>query len=188
MPRRSLRRHLVGADVEPPIDRRRIAADDFAAVPQRQLDAERALAGGGGTQDRKNREQTHEAGPKHRSAGRAAAGESGAAMPSPVIAGRRLFVVEERHREERPLGRVLRRQRLRGIGRQQRVDRGAVERIDARRPLHFDVRDRAVRCTLNVITTCPFIIIAAEGMNQLRFTCATNRRSHGPNSTPLLSN
>ena len=32
------------------------------------------------------------------------------------------------------------------------------------------------------------IDIAAYGMNQLRFTCATNRRIQGPNSTPLVSN
>ena len=30
--------------------------------------------------------------------------------------------------------------------------------------------------------------MAACGMNQFRRTCATKRRSHGPNSTPLVSN
>ena len=43
-------------------------------------------------------------------------------------------------------------------------------------------------CTLNVMTTCPLFDIAAYGMNQLRFTCAMNRRIHGPNSTPFVSN
>src|SRR5580693_5739767 len=43
-------------------------------------------------------------------------------------------------------------------------------------------------CTLNCITTCPFIDIAAYGMIQLRFTCAMKRRIHGPNSTPFVSN
>ena len=42
--------------------------------------------------------------------------------------------------------------------------------------------------TLKVITTWPFIDIAAYGMIQLRLTCATKRRIHGPNSTPLVSN
>src|SRR5215207_7333410 len=42
-------------------------------------------------------------------------------------------------------------------------------------------------CTLNVTTTCPRIVIAAIGMNQLRRTCATKRAIHGPNSTPLES-
>src|SRR5688500_4813558 len=41
--------------------------------------------------------------------------------------------------------------------------------------------------TLNVTTTCPCMVIAAIGMNQLRRTCATNRAIQGPNSTPLES-
>ena len=45
-------RHLVGADVEPAVDGRRVAADDFAVEPLRERDAERALAGGGRTEDR----------------------------------------------------------------------------------------------------------------------------------------
>src|SRR6185436_17295067 len=43
-------------------------------------------------------------------------------------------------------------------------------------------------CTLNVTTTWPCDVIAAYGINQFRFTCATKRRIHGPNSTPLVSN
>src|SRR5207249_4708332 len=43
-------------------------------------------------------------------------------------------------------------------------------------------------CTLNVMTTWPCIDIAAYGMSQLRLTCAMNRRTQGPNSTPLVSN
>ena len=38
-----IERDLVGTDVESTIDRRRIAADDFATEPLRQRDAERAL-------------------------------------------------------------------------------------------------------------------------------------------------
>ena len=45
-----------------------------------------------------------------------------------------------------------------------------------------------LRCTLKVITTRPRILIAAIGTNQLRRTCETKRRIHGPNSTPLVSN
>jgi hypothetical protein len=44
-------RHFVGADVESAIYRGRVAADDFAAAPQCELDAERALARGGRTED-----------------------------------------------------------------------------------------------------------------------------------------
>ena len=50
-----LRRHLVGADIEAAVDGGGIAADDLAAAPQRQLDAERALACCGRTQDGENR-------------------------------------------------------------------------------------------------------------------------------------
>jgi len=42
--------------------------------------------------------------------------------------------------------------------------------------------------TLKEITTWPFITMAASGMSQLRLIWATNRRIHGPNSTPLVSN
>jgi hypothetical protein len=45
------RRHFVGADVEAAVHGRRIAADDFPAAPQRNLDAERTLARRRGTQD-----------------------------------------------------------------------------------------------------------------------------------------
>src|SRR5687768_7128040 len=42
--------------------------------------------------------------------------------------------------------------------------------------------------TLKLRTTWPRSDIAAYGTNQLRRICAMNRRSHGPNSTPLVSN
>jgi hypothetical protein len=45
-------RHLVRADIEPAIHRRRIATDDFAAAPQRELDAESAFPCRRRTQDR----------------------------------------------------------------------------------------------------------------------------------------
>src|SRR5713226_4304089 len=44
------------------------------------------------------------------------------------------------------------------------------------------------RCTLKLSTTWPRSDIAAYGTNQLRRICATNRRSHGPKSTPFVSN
>jgi hypothetical protein len=47
--------HFVGADVETPVDGRGIAADDFAPAFQRQLDAERALAGSRGSKDGEDR-------------------------------------------------------------------------------------------------------------------------------------
>jgi hypothetical protein len=50
-------RDLVGADIEAPIDSGGVAADDFAAVPQRQLDAERALARRRGSKDGEYRPQ-----------------------------------------------------------------------------------------------------------------------------------
>src|SRR6187200_3226700 len=43
-------------------------------------------------------------------------------------------------------------------------------------------------CTLNARTTLPRSDMAAYGTNQLCRICAMNRRSHGPNSTPLVSN
>ena len=48
-------RHLVGADIETPIHRRRVATDDLAAVPQCQFDAQRALPRGSRTQDGEDR-------------------------------------------------------------------------------------------------------------------------------------
>jgi hypothetical protein len=48
-------RHLVGADIEAPVHGRRIAADDFAAAAQGELDGERALARCRGAQDGENR-------------------------------------------------------------------------------------------------------------------------------------
>ena len=45
-PAPGLHRQLVGADVEATIDRRRIAVDDFAAVPLSQREAERAFPRG----------------------------------------------------------------------------------------------------------------------------------------------
>jgi hypothetical protein len=48
-------RHFVGADIEAPIDSRRIAADDLAAAPERELDAQRALTCCRGTQNGENR-------------------------------------------------------------------------------------------------------------------------------------
>jgi hypothetical protein len=48
-------RDFVGSDVEPAVDGRGIAADDLAAVPRRELDAEGALACGRRAQDRENR-------------------------------------------------------------------------------------------------------------------------------------
>jgi hypothetical protein len=44
-------RDLIGADIEAAIDSGGVAADDFAAVPQRELDAERALARRRGPKD-----------------------------------------------------------------------------------------------------------------------------------------
>ena len=48
-------RHFVGPDIEAAIDSRRIAADDFAAAPERELDAQRALACCRWTQNGENR-------------------------------------------------------------------------------------------------------------------------------------
>jgi len=48
-------RNFVRADIEAAIDRRRIAADDFAAAPERELDAQRAFACRRGTQNGENR-------------------------------------------------------------------------------------------------------------------------------------
>jgi hypothetical protein len=50
-----IHRHLLGANVEPAIDGGGIAADDLAAMPQREIDAERALARRGRAQDGQDR-------------------------------------------------------------------------------------------------------------------------------------
>jgi hypothetical protein len=57
-------RHLVGTDVEAAVHGRRIAADDFAAAPQRELDAERALARRRRSENRKDR-RAQTLGPEH---------------------------------------------------------------------------------------------------------------------------
>ena len=104
----------------------------------------------------------------------------------PVVRGR-FFVVKERDGEEDMIGRIFRRKRLRRVGRQKRVHCGPVERLDVGGPF-TSISDMAPSLdTLNVMTTCPcrFITIAASGTYQLRLTWAMNRRSHGPNSTPL---
>jgi hypothetical protein len=48
-------RHLVGADVEATVDGGGIAADDFAAACQRDVDPKRALAGSGRPKDGEDR-------------------------------------------------------------------------------------------------------------------------------------
>ena len=52
-----VRRHLVGADVEAPVDGGRVAVDDLAPVGARKTDPERTLAGGRGA------EHGHQQGP-----------------------------------------------------------------------------------------------------------------------------
>lgn len=50
-----IERNLVGADIKPAVNGGGIAADDFAAPPDRQLDAERAFACGSRAEDGKDR-------------------------------------------------------------------------------------------------------------------------------------
>ena len=109
-------RHLVGADVEAAVHGRRIAADDFAAAPQRQLDAERALARRRGTQDGEYRRRGRRCqflkmmkpmtNPS-RISRPSCCGRVGSGMALPEVVG--VLVVEERHREERRVRRVFRR-------------------------------------------------------------------------------
>ena len=65
----------------------------------------------------------------------------------------------------------------------------AVEGVDLGRLHHDDVGDAAVAVDVELqhhaAAKGPD---AASGTNQLRRTCATKRRIHGPNSTPLVSN
>jgi hypothetical protein len=49
-----LHRELVGADVETPVNGGGVAVDDLAAVPLRERQAQRALAGRGRSEDRQN--------------------------------------------------------------------------------------------------------------------------------------
>src|SRR3989304_5972040 len=56
----------------------------------------------------------------------------------------RIFVEVERHGEERAVVRVLVRQRLGRVRRGERVERGVVERLDARGAQHFQLRDATV--------------------------------------------
>jgi hypothetical protein len=88
-------RYLVGADVEAPIDRGRVAIDDLAGVLLSQRERQRALAGRRRPENR-NDEWSGQ----------------GGATSSP----RRRLVVEERQGEKRLVGRVFRRQLLRRIG------------------------------------------------------------------------
>ena len=67
----------------------------------------------------------------------------GATAHCGVTAVRR-FVVVERDREERLVGRILGRQRLGGVRGEERVARGEVERVDRRGPDDGDVGDGAV--------------------------------------------
>ena len=82
------RRHLVGADVDAAVHGGRIARDDFAAEAPRDRQAERALAGGRGADDRD--------------------GELALLRRSRDPDA---FVVVERDGEERAVVRILRRQR-----------------------------------------------------------------------------
>ncbi len=52
-------RHLVGADVEPAIDRRRVAVDDLAAEALGQRQRQRALAAGGRAENRDDQPFRH---------------------------------------------------------------------------------------------------------------------------------
>ncbi len=94
-------RHFVRADVKPPIDGCGIAADDFAPMPGREIDRERALARGCGTQNGQNG-RTQDYNLKYASAATSA---SRISRPSccvllTILPGGHL-VVEERHGEER---------------------------------------------------------------------------------------
>ena len=185
--------NLVGTDIKATVDGCGIAADYFAASSEGQLDAERTFACGSRAQDGEDRRAQSYILKKARATAAArrinrpsCCGRVGSGIVSPEI--RRVLVVEERHREKRRIGWIFGRQRLRRIGADQRVDRGLVERLDMRRFLHFDIGDRPVSMNIERDHDMPFMIIAACGTNQLRFTCATKRRSHGPKSTPLLSN
>ena len=51
---------LVGADIEPPIHGRRIAIDDFAPESLAERQRERALPGGGRSQDGHNQRSAHQ--------------------------------------------------------------------------------------------------------------------------------
>jgi hypothetical protein len=64
-------RHFVGPDIESAVDSGGIAADDFAAAPQSELDAEPALPCGGRPQDGENRRAQTLHPEKHESHGRA---------------------------------------------------------------------------------------------------------------------
>ncbi len=114
-------RHLVGADVEAAVDGRGVAVDDLAAEALGGGQRQRRLARG-----RRSRESPDSAAPRAASLSTRAARAPGPAAPStrprcrPAArrassALRRRLVVEERHREERLVGRILRRQRRGGF-------------------------------------------------------------------------
>ena len=155
-------RHLVGADVEAAIDRGRIAVDDLAAEvvapPPAPARSCRSPSVRGWPRRRAVRLARHLPHDEHRQqrhdddAGPAAGPASAATWPL----RRRRFVVEERHREERLVGRVLGRQRLRRVRGEQRVVGRAVERVHRRtgRRRSTSVIDPSL-WTLNGMTTRP---------------------------------
>ena len=195
-------RHLVGADVEAAIHGGRVAADDFAVEAARERDAERALAGRGRADDRDERGTSERSGASRASAReRTASSRTGErdeqqtaarAAASGTAGSRRarIFVEEEGDGEERLVVRVLRRQRHGRV--RSRAIALSAESVKASIGEGLQRRCRSVirpsLCTLNVTTTCPSSSSPPSGMNQLRRTCATKRRSHGPNSTPFVSN
>ena len=108
--------------------------------------------------------------------------------PTSLLAGR-VFVVEERDREERLVVRILRRQRrASGSTRSSALTAEMLNDSISDGRITVTSVSAPLRCTLKVITTRPRMVCAAIGTNQLRRTCEMNRRIHGPNSTPLVSN
>src|SRR5262245_32960619 len=164
-------RDLVGADVEAAVDSGRIAVDDLTRVTLRNGQREGTLASGGrpenGDQDR-IRHQTHNSRGftiianafvlsstrNHRMRRITYATNTAATMTRPIRCDRvtgsrpdrssRRFVVEERDREERLLGRILRRQRLRGVRCREGAERCGVERVDWAWSGDREIRDRPI--------------------------------------------
>src|SRR5262249_22521816 len=135
------RRQLVRADVEAAIDGRRIAVDDLAAEAFRQRERERALPGRRRTKNGDD-ERIRQGGGRRR--GRRRTARSGGRVAADAKPSLRLFVVIKGDGEERALGWILRRQRVRRVRGDERAERRRVERVDWTRTHDGDVSQRAV--------------------------------------------
>src|SRR6187431_584445 len=93
--------HLVGADVETPVDRRRIAVDDLAVEGGGKGKAERALPGCRRPENRNDDRLIHGYEAERRRRRSRPESEDPAAANGSLL--RRSLVVEKSNREERPV-------------------------------------------------------------------------------------